>query len=186
MSHQEYVEAVLAAPHDDEPRLAYARFLRPSDPDRSAFIEAQIQRVRTQRAAQDPDTEQMPPAERSILARSGEHWVRELGRFTSRAAPSRPRIRFYRGFVEYALTDVEKFITLGPALRRNAPVRHADFAPMSRAELDRLLRDPQLSTLDSIGFPSAGLDDDAVAAIAGCPHLSGCRRRPATSSSPRS
>lgn len=167
--------AVVAAPEADEPRLAYARFLRSDDLERSAFIESQVHRVRRQRAARDTDTEQMPLHERSMLEHDGEYWVREMRGYTARTVGSRPRVRFYRGFVEYIATDVATFVERGAELLRSAPIRHVDFAPMGRGDLDRLLNCPSLSGLDSVGFPGGGLDDDAVAAIAGCRYLSGCR-----------
>jgi hypothetical protein len=49
-----------------------------------------------------------------------------------------------------------------------------DFPRLPPGALPRLLACEALGKLDSIGFPATGLDDDAVAMIAACPHLEHC------------
>lgn len=47
------MHAVLADPENDAPRLAFAKLVRDSDPDRAAFIEQQVESARKARERGD-------------------------------------------------------------------------------------------------------------------------------------
>ncbi len=172
---EEHLLAIVRAPEDDAPRLAFAEYLRPYEPALAMFIQLQVERVARMRRAGQARTEQLPAEEHQLLQRHAAAWSRGVSRFVQKPGVPGPGLMFYRGLVAYLCMDADVLVEYGDYLVRTTAVRHVDFAPLRAGTLERLLAFEGLSALDSVGFPGAGLDDGAVAAIARCPHLANCR-----------
>jgi uncharacterized protein (TIGR02996 family) len=168
-TYQGQLPAIIRAPEDDALRLAMAEFIRPAEPDRAAFISYQVRAAQRERVAWPPGLSAWSVEERELLARHETVWTEPLARYVAPA-----RCIFHRGLIAHVTLEPEIFIEHGAHLLRQAPIRHVDFTPLRPGVLPRLLACEELVRLDSIGFPGAGLDGDAVAAIAACPLLGDC------------
>lgn len=171
-----HLDAVLHAPEDDALRIALADFLRPYEPERAAFIALQVarsQRERRPNAFAFP-LDELPAEERRLLRRNEPAWARGVARYANRVTGGGSAYSFHRGLIAHVGIEPEVFIEHAAQLLQQAPIRHVDFAPLRAGVLPRLLASEALARLDSIGFPGAGLDDDAVAELAGSPRLAQC------------
>lgn len=147
-------------------RLELAQLVQARDPHYARFIELQVRRIGRQRQEQDPDTEMLPGDERALLAAYGEGWAGFPGRYTCASpVPRRPRLRFHRGLISFATMDADVFVEVGHRVMRLAPIRHVDFVLRRPGALKRLLECVDLCRLESVGFPAAGVDDEAVKAL---------------------
>jgi uncharacterized protein (TIGR02996 family) len=119
---QALLAAILAAPHDDVPRLIYADWCEEQgDADRAEFIRAEVELAKMQ-----PDEDTAPhdweqPGYRPLAARAGalwdanvERWYPGLGRFAE-------EISTRRGFPDHAALSVRRFVQHGEALFAVAP-----------------------------------------------------------------
>jgi uncharacterized protein (TIGR02996 family) len=168
-TYHEHLAAINQAPEDDEPRLAFARFIEPHEPDLAAFVQSQVARVAIERRAGVPATTDLPAAERRLLARGRAKWSRGVSRFAHHAEEG---CAFHRGFVAGIAIDPEVFLEYAARLMIEAPIRHVDFSPLGGGVLSRLLASKAITQLDSIGFTN--IDDDSVVAIAESDALRRC------------
>jgi uncharacterized protein (TIGR02996 family) len=117
MNHAAFLEAVIARPEDDAPRLAYADWLEENDgPARAEFIRLQCARARL--PWWEPRARLLEARAGKLLAARGEEW----------AAPVRglvARWGFRRGFVEEVTLPAAAFAERGAEVFRLAPVLHA-------------------------------------------------------------
>ncbi|WP_128374804.1 hypothetical protein [Streptomyces cavernae] len=173
-NEEEYLLAIAADPENDELRRSFATYLRPYEPELSEFVRTQVDRVSRQRAQGEIDTSQATPEERRLLTRHAQTWSQWVDRFTTEPGIPGPRLMFHRGLVAHLTMDADLFVERGGLLLHTTVVRHIDFTLPRPGSLSRLLRCEHLAGLDSIGFPGAGLDDDAVAELAGSPLLTDC------------
>jgi uncharacterized protein (TIGR02996 family) len=196
------LQAVVAEPEDDTPRLVYADWLQENGEERQAvFIRESIDLARS-----DAHTD----AARETLARrleitaeaNGRVWLAALG-------VTRCELQFDRGFAEWVgyLTP-DAFFAERSVLFSRVPVRDLSVYGEPGEELDdrsinelaaapelarldtlrlsncgeslitvesweRLIRSPHLTGLRSLSVTWAGLTDEYARALAGCPNLSG-------------
>lgn len=96
MTERELLAAISASPDDDEPRLAYAKFIATDDPAYSEFIRLQIDRARDEPARMAP---RGTPSQREIdLRRSnGPDWARYLTKLVRRS-PVNPSDSMDQGY----------------------------------------------------------------------------------------
>src|SRR5262245_48701346 len=119
MDNQAFLDAIIAAPEDDAPRLVYADWLDDhGDSDRAEFIRVQCDLAR--RPKYDPDRPPLEARERELLKKHEARWAKPLMGFGR-------DLRFRRGFVDGISIGVSKFITDGEDLLRTAPVRQFKF-----------------------------------------------------------
>jgi uncharacterized protein (TIGR02996 family) len=169
MTHEEaFLRAVLDAPDDDAPRLAYADWLEergdPRGAARAEFIRLQC-RLAQPDALDDPDRWVLLAREEQLLREHGKGWAGPLRRLVK-------RWRFRRGFVEAVAVYAEGFLKHAERLFRVAPVRHV-----------RLLGDPILVPGRRRNFRTGEPEAWALGQnlqrllpeLARCPHLSRLR-----------
>jgi uncharacterized protein (TIGR02996 family) len=109
--------SILAYPDDDAPRLIYADWLdEHGDPDRAAFIRAQVELARMR--LDHPKRDALVQIERTLLGKHAAAW--------SAWVPSWVRERkFHRGFLEWVRCDADAFIAGADELRRQTPLAGA-------------------------------------------------------------
>jgi uncharacterized protein (TIGR02996 family) len=178
MTERELLAAISASPDDDEPRLAYAKFIATDDPAYSEFIRLQIDRARDERARMAP---RGTPSQREIdLRRSnGPDWARYLTKLVRRS-PVNPSdsmdqgYEFDRGFISYVRIEPENFVALGARLFEIAPVQHVDFCTGETPTGLSFLDAPGLARLDSVSLAGSALDDQDAVALSRCEGLRRC------------
>jgi uncharacterized protein (TIGR02996 family) len=183
MTDQEaLLAAILAEPDEDTPRLAYADWLDENgQPDRAAFVRAQIEAARA-----EPFSKQARAAQKQsdeLLEKNRDAWTDSI----------RDRVQdcdFGRGFVEHVTAGAFGFRENASALFDTHPIRslrlvayddpfynpydqHAE--PEFRPSLVPILTElPCLSRLRRLGFaPRTEFLDDEYEALAKSPHLAG-------------
>src|SRR5262245_16313050 len=114
VEHEGFLQAILAAPEEDAPRLIYADWLEDhGDPDRAAFIRVQIELARLPK--DDPRRADLAGREKGLLDRHAWEWAGPLGDRVTEWA-------FRRGFVEKVDVDVH----LARIIHRPPPARPAN------------------------------------------------------------
>src|SRR5579862_3542121 len=111
---QRFLQAILAAPDDDTPRLIYADWLEERGDVRAEFI-----RVQCELARLSPDEPQYPDLEEraeDLIDEHGETWAGKVKSIVT-------DYEFRRGFVERVSLGAKKFLTHGAKLFQMAPVR---------------------------------------------------------------
>jgi uncharacterized protein (TIGR02996 family) len=176
------LRAVIAAPDDDAPRLAYADALDAlagaAAPDpRAAFIRAQIL-LATQRFA-DPAAAAGLDEAREIARRMA--WLqasdleRDLGaaHAAAWASPIAAMVQGYvfdRGFIAEVTLSAANFLTHADALFERAPisfVRITDYAEVGKPLFDS----PKMIRVRALSLVDNGLADADVAHLAASPYL---------------
>lgn len=156
------LHAVVAAPADDAPRLAYARAIAASDPGRAELIELQLALARARKAHTAPPDASLH-RELALLHAHGAAWAAGV-------APLVDKWQFLRGFVEVVTLDAARFLAGAGELYRRAPVLHLNLAgakPVAAA----LFGSPHLARIVSLKLAGNALDDADAAALAASPHL---------------
>lgn len=147
MTRDDLLRAVIDAPDDDLPRLAYADYLDETglDPARAAFIRLDVEAGRF--PLDHPDRAAADRAARNLYLENWNRWAAELpAGFTDHGRPS-----FYRGFVEEVVVSAEWFADHANELLLSAPIHtvrlrlptpsHRPYALFSgKVELFRILR----------------------------------------------
>jgi uncharacterized protein (TIGR02996 family) len=115
MDEQAFLDAVIAAPDDDAPRLIYADWLdEHNQPERAEFIRLQCELARMERF--DPARLPLEKREQAILKNYGATWAEPL-------APITREYVYRRGFVDAVSVGARKFLKLGAQLFELAPVQ---------------------------------------------------------------
>jgi uncharacterized protein (TIGR02996 family) len=163
-----FLQAIIAAPDDDSPRLAYADYLdEQGRPDRAEFIRIQIDLARLPKG--DGRRTALAARERALLEEYAAEWAGPLPRVVL-------RWEFERGFVAGVEMPVKGFSQL-PAIFAEAPlVRLLQLdGPFKygKPSVQDIVTSPHLARLKSFalnkGYYSVG--PDAVAMLAGAPHV---------------
>jgi uncharacterized protein (TIGR02996 family) len=114
--NQAFLDAIIASPEDDTPRLVYADWLdEHGNPDRAEFIRVQIQRSRTSKY--DPEWWLLLHRERELLAKNEAEWATPVAAITR-------HYEFQRGFIHKVAIGGRKLGTHGVELFQLAPIRH--------------------------------------------------------------
>lgn len=157
------LQAVLQAPDDDTPRLAYAAWCAQqadaATQARARFIHAQLALQSAAAPAPGSMPYQLLVLESEALRR--EHaaaWAAPLLPFTQAQGWS-------RGFVDWVRLSARQCIDDMPALFALAPVRHADLTAVRDVD-ETLFTAPALARLQSLGLQRCGLHDLHVQLLA--------------------
>jgi uncharacterized protein (TIGR02996 family) len=173
------LRAVLNAPEDDAPRLAFADwFAAHGQPERAEFIRLQIERARLPLG-----TARITPGERerALLAAHGPQWLAAL------PVHVRPHVSFERGFPGRADCDVVEFGNWDEAIWQLAPITalrlfdsdagDGRYGPPE--ERDRHLRAiaamPQLAHIRTLDLREGGYTPPDLRILLASPHLTGVR-----------
>jgi len=155
------MDAVIASPEDDAPRLVYAAAVAPTDPARAELIEAQLRWDGMRKAG-----EKVP--ERYTLAMRTGELTRAYGSvWASDVAPLVNAWQFVRGFVEDVRMDATAFLRTATELYQRAPILHLQLvAPQLVA--GALLSSPHLARLRSLDLSRGEIGDEGVSLLASC------------------
>jgi uncharacterized protein (TIGR02996 family) len=160
MTEQDALQAVLARPDEDKPRLAYAEMLDQRGDVRGAFIRLQLQE-----ANGEPPTAQSRlegPAD-WLLLKNEYDWAKSLqGIVTSRA--------FHRGFVSWIALPARAFLEKAAGILASHPVQHISFSD-AKPWLNDLLQSGFLSRMRSLSFDRCGLDSADLKLLSESPGL---------------
>ena len=149
------LDAVLADPDADGPRLRYAEWCdRHGDP-RGEFIRLQV-------SSANPDRE------RELLAAHRERWLAPL------APWSAEDVVFRRGFAEAMSLSGRAFISISDGLFRTAPVRDVRLVAV-QPFMAELAETANLAKLDRLDLRGNWIGADGVKALAASPHLTRLR-----------
>lgn len=149
------LDAVLADPRDDGPRLRYAEwFDRRKDP-RGEFIRLQI-------GGANPDLEY------GLLATHRAAWVAPF------APWSAEDVVFRRGFAEAMSLSGRAFISISDGLFRSTPLRDVRLVAV-QPFMTELARAPNLAKIDRLDLRGNWIGSDGVKALAASPFLNGLR-----------
>jgi uncharacterized protein (TIGR02996 family) len=152
-----FLQAIVAAPDDDLPRLIFADWLDENgDSDRAEFIRVQCAPFRS-----SADVRRMAVLE----AANRTAWLGPLVRTVFRA-------EFRRGFVEHAVLPAATFLKHGFELRRQTPLRGVTLLGARRV-LPELVRCPHLVGLSALHITGGRLGDDGARLLATAPALAG-------------
>ncbi len=160
------LDAVLADPDADEPRLRYADWCdRQGDP-RGEFIRAQI----SERRGLSPPSEGTAgtsPAAR-LLALHHPRWCVPFAPWSARD------IEFRRGFAEAMSLAGRTFISIGDGLFRTTPLRDVRLVAVAPF-LNELARTANLAKLDRLDLSGNWIGPAGMRELAGSPHLTRLR-----------
>ena len=152
---------VVADPHDNAVRSAYADAVEDSDPDRAELIRLQLQMAADRlRGAESPG---LPSRAGRLMAENHPRWAADVSEIVSGYS-------FLRGFVDVVVMDAEWFLESADEVYARAPVLHLDLTDVAIAA-DELFQSPSLDRIVSLELMHNQLTDEHVAALAASPHL---------------
>lgn len=162
------LDAVLAAPDDNTPRLAYADWCdAQADPDsrsRAALIREQIAHALvTPEQASTPQALRLGMEIRERLNTHQATWSAPVGGLVD-------AYRFRRGFIGWVRMSAQRFLDDGDRIFASAPVRHVDLTDVRDVD-ETLWQSPLLSKLSSLSMDGCGLYDLHVQLLADSPQL---------------
>lgn len=157
-------EAVLKAPDDDAPRLAFADACESSDAERAEFIRLQIARARALREKRYEDAQTDSDRLSFLERKRSDRWIGPIG---ERAK----FVLFFRGFVEWIQIDAQQFLDQARDLYDLAPIRRLKLTAAA-AVIDEIAASPHLSRIVDLSVEGAKIGDEGVRAIASSPYVS--------------
>jgi len=195
-----FLDAILASPEDNAPRLVYADWLEENGrPERAALIRVQIELATTPDYL--PRWSVLKTRERALLEAYQAEWLRPLEHIRDDAGKDdSKRWTFKRGFVAHAVLAAPTFVRHAEELARLVPLRSlrlagtgsqlraALFSPWLARIPELMLEDklspddfrllaeaPALAGLRGLYLGSTGLTAASAAVLAASPHLSDLR-----------
>jgi uncharacterized protein (TIGR02996 family) len=182
MTHDEaFLADILEHPDNDAPRLIYADWLEDQgQDDRATFIRIQIKRDR--RGDDSGEGLALRDQAECLLRAHWDEWVRPLAALVGEEPGERwlrggyhadSLARFRRGFVSFLELHAKRFVRHADELFRLAPI--SQLRLRRAADVARELAGcPGLRWLDGLEFNdyySSPIDPEAMAHLAGSPHL---------------
>jgi len=168
----ERLKAVLDAPQDDAPRLAYAQWLD-GQADASARARAELIRAQIELLHMDPavvssglafGTQQRI---QDLIDRHGPAWGQALAGWVE-------SFQFERGFVGWIELCARSFLDHGDRILALAPVQHLDLTGIR--DVDEALADsPLLAGIRSLSMNRCGLHDLHLQLLAASPYVTHLR-----------
>jgi uncharacterized protein (TIGR02996 family) len=156
--------AVLAAPDDEDARLAYSDAVAATDVARAELIKLQIVLSRWRRNRENP------PTRPQASARQAELLDKHAARWAASIAPHVKGWSFLRGFVEVVRLDAARFLETAPLLYRTAPILHLDLEAVKPVAAE-LFASPHLARIQSLELRQNELGDAEAKLLAASPHL---------------
>jgi uncharacterized protein (TIGR02996 family) len=165
MDHTAFLEAVIADPEDDTPRLVYADWLEERGDPRGRFIRVQCALERTA-----PDDRR-----RSVLEDEADDLLAEYeAEWTAPLQGTANGWRFLRGFVEWVEADGTTFLEQAASWFAAFPLRGVRFQRITglpRPKASALAANPLLGRLEALEFSGRHLDDRDFCQLVASPHL---------------
>lgn len=166
------LKAVLDAPQDDAPRLAYAQWLD-SQGDAISLARGELIRAQIDLVHMDPavvssglafGTQQRI---QDLIDRHGSTWGQAVAGWVE-------MFQFERGFVGWIQLSARSFLDHGDRILALAPVQHLDLTGVR--DVDEALADsPLLAGIRSLSMNTCGLHDLHVQLLAASPHVTNLR-----------
>ncbi len=170
MTDADFLQAILAAPCDDSPRLVYADWLEEDgDQARAEFIRVQCELARL--GEDDPSRPVLQKRERQLLRAHRAAWVAEKPALAGR------HVEFVRGFLAPLLVErVASFVRRQPEELGHSPLWHFTLHSLANApdKLDQVtaLTDcPLLSRAVTLRLSNNAIGTQGAERFAACPHL---------------
>jgi uncharacterized protein (TIGR02996 family) len=145
-----FLQAILAEPDDDAPRLIYADWLEERGDVRGEFIRVQCALARM--ASDDPRRAELELRERELLAGHRQAWLGVLPSWEGIT-----RVEFGRGFIASIQTTFDAFRTHADELFRLVPVDSICFDDFTVTDAPALAHSPHLAQLTEVSFDSRDL-----------------------------
>ena len=161
------LRAVIANPDDDQPRLAYARYMDDDQDPRGEFIRVEIELNRLNGNQEEPELLPLAEKSHSMIEQYGKALAGPIGSLVDNYS-------FERGFVELVELRAQRFLELASQLFSLAPIRHLDLREV-RPVTRELLSSPYLSGIRSLSLENNQLTDRDVEDLAQSPHLTQLR-----------
>ncbi len=150
--------AILSAPDDDAPRLAFADGIERDDAARAELIRAQCEIARL--APADPRITALRLREQLLVAKHGAKWLKPL-------KPTAVHARLERGFFEQVRVHGKKFVADGGAVFDREPVRSLSSRDIGNKIIGDFAAIPHLARLRALRLAECKLDAKGLAS----PHL---------------
>jgi uncharacterized protein (TIGR02996 family) len=169
----ELFERIVALPHDDALRLAYATVIEPRAPERAEFVRLQIRRYYDE-ASRGVPRGQPGAREAELQARHYLDWTRYIRPYARAYRSDAPYqgVTLDRGFVAGIRTEPDMFADMGEQLARMAPIEHLSLT--TNGPFIDALTSPTLGRMRSLSFNLLGFGDDEAVALAEHGHLDRC------------
>ncbi len=167
------MRAILDSPAPDQPRRAYAAWLRANqNAYRADFIETQLELAQKRREHRRV-REWAPLSDRcdQILKTAAFSWRKPLAELIDRDVVKRPQ--FMRGFVEYITIDAEQFDKRANDLFSRAPILHVSLTDVVRRP--ELFANVSIARLVTIDISGQQVDDETIETLARSPHVRNVR-----------
>jgi uncharacterized protein (TIGR02996 family) len=164
---RDLLDAVLADPDADEPRLRYAEWYDRLDDERGEFIRLQIALADELRDAQ-PGGINPTARQAELLATHRDRWCAPLAPWSARD------VVFRRGFAESMSLAGRAFISISDGLFRTTPLRDVRLVAVAPF-LKELARTPNLARLDRLDLSGNWIGPAGVRELAGSPYLTRLR-----------
>jgi uncharacterized protein (TIGR02996 family) len=160
------LEAILAAPEEDGPRLVFADWLEEhGDPDRAEYIRLQIRHSQTKQYS--PVWQEMRERIEDLHKRHGRRWL------VGFPAWATENVQFRRGFPADVQLHVDVFLASAEGLARLMPLEGARLRVQSVRDVERLARHPALGRLRKLDMTlSRELNAESMEILARSPYLS--------------
>jgi len=166
------MRAVLADPDGDEPRSAYMAYAAANGDPRADFIRVQLALAEAhRRGAAIEEWSPLYQTSKMYLEKHGALWRQPLEPVVIDSLIDKPGFR--RGFVEDVTMDAAAFAREAPRVFALAPIRYVSLRDVMRSP--QALASPHLARIRSLDLSARGVDDAAIAILAGSPHARGLR-----------
>jgi uncharacterized protein (TIGR02996 family) len=169
------MNAILAEPDEDTPRLAFADLLDEhggeANAARAEFIRTQIALARTPErdvVPWNPRVVALRAREKALLAVRSAEWVAALRGAGGPLDGVMTGVQFRRGFVELAWMPAGWFVEHAGELFRRVPLRELRVTGVTPDSFAALLASPHLGRLDTLDLSARSLADAGAAQLAAC------------------
>jgi hypothetical protein len=163
---QDADDAVLRDPWPDAPRLAFANAVAAIDPNRAAFIRADLAVLRAARAVKPPKASDVSASDAAFTG----NWRPWVGTLDSLVPGGSENVGFGRGFVERVTATAEWLLKHAPDLFARAPVLDLNVTQLKGHEA-AFFDAPWLSRIRALRLTSNGIGDGGVRHLAASPFL---------------
>jgi uncharacterized protein (TIGR02996 family) len=166
------LKAVLDAPDDDAPRLAYAQW-SDGQGDAASIARGELIRAQIDLMHTAPDVIKTGRAFvlqqriKDLIDRHGASWAGAI-------AGSVDAYHFVRGFVGWIKLSAQRFLDHGDGIMALAPVQHLDLTGIRDVD-EALFDSPLLSHIRSLSMDACGLHDLHLQMLAASPHVANLR-----------
>jgi hypothetical protein len=167
---QDAEHAVLRDPWPDAPRLAFADAVAATDPDRAAYIRAQLAVLAAERAGKPPKASDVSASSKAYRG----NWQRWMGGLEAVLPAGPPKVAFGRGFVEQVTATASWLLDHAPDVFARAPVLDLRVTELEGHEA-AFFDAPWLSRIRALWLAENGLGDEGARCIASSPFLARVR-----------